>query len=156
MAENQAGMLIDGTMVVSAETRRGRGRGQRNGVYALVAAVLVAVVIGGAALHDRGASHPAAPAIPRALTPSTETVFLERNTTDLPGAVAAEDGRINIAERSLLVVYATQLPNVAVEKASASMSSSQWRFLEVNTITLPADPSYPYAEDWTPLFGHRR
>lgn len=140
MAENRAGMLIDGTMVVGAETRRGRGRGQRNGVYGLVAAALVAVVIGGATLHDRGGSHPAAVAIPRAAT-GAETLFLERNTTDLPVAVAAEVGPINIAEQSLLAKSATRLPNAAVEKASSPVASSRWRFLEVNTMMLPAEAS---------------
>src|SRR5947209_8343186 len=86
MAENMTGMLVEGTMVVGTEKRFGKGRGQRFGMYGLAAAILVAMLIAGAALHDRWASHPAAPAISRTVT-SQQTRFLENNTTNLPNAV---------------------------------------------------------------------
>jgi hypothetical protein len=99
-------------------------------VYGLIAAALVALLIVGVAMHDRQASPPAAPAIPRTVT-IQQAHFLENNTTNLPNAVA---------------------PDVR----PAVMSSAQQRFLEANTVTLPAGPSSPYAEGATPTLGHPR
>jgi hypothetical protein len=152
MAEHVAKMLVEGTMVVGTEKRRGQGHGRRNGAYGLIAAVLVAAVIGGSALHDRGASHPAATAIPRTVT-RAQVKFLEDNTTNLPNAVSVDVRPIVTSNgQKYLDVNTTWLPNVA---ASPVMPSGERRFLEVNTV-LPVGPSYPYAEDVTPLPGHRR
>lgn len=156
MAEKMTGMLVEGTTVIGTEKRIGQGRGRRNGAYGLLAAMLVIAVIGGAALHDRGASHPAVPAIPR--TSSVERTFLENNTTNLPHAVTAEVRPIiTSGQQKYLDVNTTWLPNATAEEASSStMPGGARRFLEVNTVLLPVGPSYPYAEDVTPLPGHPR
>lgn len=163
MAEKMTEMRVERTMAIGAEARRGRERGRRNGMYGLVAAVLIAVVVGGVALHDRGASHPAAPAIPRVTTraetqflannatnpPSAvttnvgpdvnraETRFLENNTTNLPNAVDI----VTTSPNSPSVRYLEQhdnLPNAVMVETRPAISSSQQRSLDVNTTWLPA------------------
>jgi hypothetical protein len=130
MAENMTGMLVESTTAGGVAGTRSRPHRQRIGVYGLIAAALVALLIVGVAMHDRQASPPAAPAIPRTVT-IQQAHFLENNTTNLPNAVA---------------------PDVR----PAVMSSAQQRFLEANTVTLPAGPSSPYAEGATPTLGHPR
>ncbi len=153
MAEKTTGILVEGTTVAGMGARRSQGRTRRNGAYGLVAAMLVAVVIGGAALHDRGTSHPAAPAIPRTVT-GARMKFLENNTTTLPNAVSVDVRPIVTSnEQKYLDVNTTWLPAAA---APPVMPSSERRFLDVNTVLLPVGPSYPYAEDMTPLPGHPR
>ncbi len=156
MAENGAGMRVEGTMVIGAETTRNKTNMPQTGRYGLVAALLVALLIAGVAAHDRRASHPAAPAITRAVT-SEQARFLENNTTNLPNAVTADSRPVVTSEQQkFLDVNGAWLPAVAADVAPLAMTSSQRRFLEVNTVMMPETPSYPYAEDLTPLPGHRR
>jgi hypothetical protein len=129
MAENMTGMLAENTMVGEVAGTRSRAHRQRIGAYGLIAAVLVALLIVGVAMHDRQASQPAAPAIPRTITTGADTRSF--NTTNLPSAVA-------------------------VESAPVVVTSARQRFLEANTVTLPAGPSSPYAEGVTPTLGHPR
>jgi hypothetical protein len=131
MAENMAATLVESTTVGGVAGKRGRAHRQRIGAYGLIAAMLVALLIAGVAMHDRRASSPAAPAIPRTVT-IQQAHFLENNTITLPSAVE-------------------------VESAPAVVTSAQQRFLEANTVTLPAaGPSSPYAEVMTPTLGHPR
>src|SRR5438067_1455693 len=132
MAENVAGMRVEETMVVGTDARRRPGRGRRVGAYALLAAILAAMLIGGAAVHDRQASHPTARAIPR-ITTSAETRFVESNTIDLPNAVTAEVRPVVTSSRQqYLDVNTAWLPTAAAELAPTTMTSSERRFLEVN------------------------
>lgn len=154
MAENVAEMRAEGTMVAGTEERRGQGRGQRFGVYGLIAAVIVATVIGGAAVHNRGGSHPATPAISRIT--SAEMKFLENNTTNLPNAITAEVRPVvTSGQQRYFDVNTAWLPTTT-DAASSAMTIGQRRFLEVNTVMLPAGPSYSYTEDVTPPLGHPR
>ena len=99
MAANMTGMRVEGTMVVGTGARRGRGHGRRDRGGWFGRGGPHRLLVGGVALHDRGASHPAAPAIPRVDT-RAETRFLENNTTNLPNAVTANVGPdVNRAER---------------------------------------------------------
>ncbi|MDQ6833638.1 MAG: hypothetical protein M3008_09575 [Chloroflexota bacterium] len=157
MAENVTEMRVEGTMIVDAGTERNRARMPQTGVYGLVTALLVALLIGGVVVRDQRATHPATPAISRVVT-SEQTRFLENNTTNLPNAVTADIRPVvTSAQQKYLDVNTTWMPDsAATDVALSAMTSSQQRFLEVNTVMLPAVPSYPYAEDLTPLPGHRR
>jgi hypothetical protein len=156
MATNMTGMRVEETTVAGAAARPGGANGRVIGVSGLMAAILIALLIAGVAAHDRRASHPAGPAIPRAAT-SQQTRFLENNTTNLPNAVTADPRPIvTSARQKFLDVNTTWLPGVNSAAAPSVMSSSQRRLLEVNTVMLPEGPSSPYAEDLTPLPGHRR
>ncbi len=157
MAANMTGMRAEGTTVAGAAAKRGGAHGRGIGVLGLVTAIAIALLIAGVAAHDRRASHPAAPAIPHAAT-SQQARFLENNTTNLPNAVTADSRPIvTSVQQKYLDVNTSWLPGaVAAELAPSVMSSSRRRFLEVNTVMLPEGPSYPYAEDLTPLPGRRR
>jgi hypothetical protein len=156
MAENVAGMRVEGAKIVDTGAQRRQGHGQHVGAYALLATILAAILIGGTALHERQASHPTARAIPR-VTTSAETRFLESNTIDLPNAVTAEVRPVvTSSQQQYLDVNTAWLPTAVAEAAPATMTSSERRFLEVNTVMLQAGPSAPYAEDVTPLPGQRR
>jgi hypothetical protein len=128
MAENMTGMLVESTTAGGVAGTRSRPHRQRIGVYGLIAAALVALLIVGVAMHDRQASPPAAPAIPRTVATGAETRSF--NTTNLPSAVAIENAPV--------------------------VTSARQRFLEANTVMLPAGPSSPYAEGATPTLGHPR
>ena len=128
MAANMTGMRVEGTMVVGTGAKRSQGRMPRIGVAGVIAATLALLLVGSVVLHNRATSHAAVSAIPRAVT-SQQARFLENNTTNLPNAIAAE--------------------------SAPAVTSSQQRFWEVNTM-LAEGPSYPYAEDLTPLPGHPR
>jgi hypothetical protein len=67
-------------------------------------------------------------AIPRTVATGAETRSF--NTTNLPSAVAVENAPV--------------------------VTSARQRFLEANTVMLPAGPSSPYAEGATPTLGHPR
>ncbi len=157
MAENMTGIRTEGTMVIAAETERNKTNMPQTGRYGLVAALLVALLIVGAAAHDRRASHPAAPAISRVVT-SHQARFLENNTTNLPNAITADSRPVVASEQQKFFdVNGAWLSAVAADVAPSAMSSSQRRLLEVNTTMMPGEgPSYPYAEELTPLPGHRR
>ncbi len=156
MAENVAEMPVEGTTVVGTGARRGRGRGRRNGAYGLVAVALIAVVLGGMAVHSRDTTHRTAPSIPHTVT-RAEPQFLANkasNTTNLPNAVSIDVRPIvTSSQQKYLDVNTTWLPTSA---ASSVMPGGERRFLDVNTVMLPVGPSYPYAEDVTPLPGHHR
>lgn len=157
MAANMTGMRVDGTMGAGGAEQRGGAHRRRVGILGLVAAALVAVLMTSVALHNRQASHPAAPAIPRALT-SQQARFLENNTITLPNAVAAESAPVVVtsSRQRFLEANTITLPDaVAVNETSSIRTGAQQRFWEVNTM-FPDGPSYPYAEDLTPLPGHPR
>jgi hypothetical protein len=151
MAANMTGMRVDGTIGAGGAHRR------RVGISGLVAAILVAVLMTGVAMHNRQVSHPTAPAIPRAVT-SQQTRFLENNTITLPNAVAAESAPVVVSSRQqrFLEMNTTTLPDaVPANETSPIKTQVQQRFWEVNTM-LPEGSSYPYADCLTPLPGHPR
>jgi hypothetical protein len=156
MATNMTGMRVEGTTVVGTGAKRSQGRVPRIGAVGVIAATLALLLVGSVVLHDRATSHAAVSAIPRAVT-SQQARFLENNTTNLPNAVTADPRPIvTSARQKFLDVNTTWLPGVNSAAAPSVMSSSQRRLLEVNTVMLPEGPSSPYAEDLTPLPGHRR
>ncbi len=156
MAENVTGLLVEETLVAGV-AEYGRAPRRRIGPYGLAVAILVALLIGGVAMHDRRASNSVAPAIPRTVT-IQQARFLENNTTNLPNAVAPDVSPTVVpsVQQRFLDVNTTWLANAAPDVALAVVSSSQRRLVEVNTVMLPAGPSSPYAEDLTPTLGHPR
>ncbi len=100
---------------------------------------------------------------PGALT-QTQQRFMENNTTNLPNAATAEtlpvaasaQQRFGPAEHDQIHSALEIANGVTAGGASSGLSSSQLRFLGVNTVMLPAVSSYPYAEDLTPPLGQRR
>src|SRR5690348_16979545 len=63
MTAQMAGVRVEGRTGREAHARDGRVLQRQIVGVALVVAILVAMVIGGLGLYDRGQSHPAAPAI---------------------------------------------------------------------------------------------
>ncbi len=156
MAANVTGMRVEGTLVAGATEKRGGAHSGRIEVAGLLAAILVAALIGGTALHERGTSHPASPAIPRTATTSAETRFLEQNTITLPDAVGAESrpAVVTSEEQRLLDANTTWMPAAAVA-TSPVIPIEQQKYLEVNTI-LPGAAPASYMEQLTPPLGHPR
>jgi hypothetical protein len=155
MAENVAGMRVEGTMVVGTGARRGQGRMPRIGAVGAIAATLALLLVGSVVLHNRATSHAAVSAIPRAATGAETRQF---GTTNLPNAVAAESGPVVVtsSQQRFLEANTTTLPGaVAASMTSPTTTRAQQRFWEVNTM-LPEGPSYPNAEALTPLPGHPR
>jgi hypothetical protein len=154
MAANMTGMRVEGATVVGTGAKRGRGRMPRIGAVGVIAAALALLLVGGAVLHNRPASHAAVPAIPRAATGAETRHF---GTTNLPNAVAAEGVPVfTSSQQRFLEANTTTLPGaVAVSMTSPIATRAQQRFWEVNTM-LAEGPSYPYAEGLSPLPGHPR
>ena len=115
------------------------------------------LMIGGVALHDRQASHPAAPAIPRAVTSAAGAVPGEQHDEPPECRRSGESARMSRpAQQRFIEGNTTTLPGaVAANMASPIMTQEQQRFWEVNTM-LAEGLSSPYAEDMTPLPGHPR
>lgn len=156
MAANVTGMRVEGTSVAGAAAKRGGAHGNRIGIAVLLAAILAAVLIGGTAMHERGASHPALSTIPRTATTSAETRFLEQNTITLPDVVGAESrpAVVTSEEQRLLDANTTWMPAAAVA-TSPVIPIEQQKFLEVNTI-LPGAAPASYMEQLTPPPGQPR
>jgi len=156
MAANMTGMRVAGMMVAGTAAKRGGAHGKRIGIAGLLAAILVALLIVGAAMHERGASHPASPATSRTTTTSAETRFLEQNTTTLPDAVATENrpAVVTLEEQRLLDANTTWMPAAAVA-TSPVIPIEQRKYLEVNT-NLPGAAPASYMEQFTPPPGHPR
>ena len=132
MAENMTAIRAAESMVVGTGAQV-RGRMPRTVGYGAAMAVLAVALIGGIALHNRGASHPAVSA-PRGAT-SAETRFIENNTTNLPSAVSAPVAA-PVSQQRFLESNTTDLPNAV--SGPAIITSNQQRFLESNTTDLPA------------------
>src|SRR4051794_31160631 len=109
MAANMTGMRTEGTTVAGAAQKRGGVHGRQIGFSGLLAALMVAVLLGGVSMHNRQTAHPAAPTIPRAAT----------------GAETRQFGRTN-------------LPNVAVAETVPVVASERQNFLDVSSAWLPA------------------
>jgi hypothetical protein len=157
MAANVTGMRVEETMVTGAAEKRGGVHRRRTGIVGLLAALLVAVVIGGAAMHERGVSHPALPAIPR-VTTGAETRFLEENTITLPSAVGSETlapARTGQGFTEQQVIEFDALTAIAAVVPSPVITAAEQRFLEANTI-LPVAAPASYMEQITPPPGQPR
>jgi hypothetical protein len=155
MAENVAGMRVEGTMVVGTGARRGQGRMPRIGAVGAIAATLALLLVGSVVLHNRATSHAAVSAIPRAATGAETRQF---GTTNLPNAVAAESGPVVVtsSQQRFLEANTTTLPGaVAASMTAPTTTRAQQRFWEVNTM-LAEGPSSPYTEELTPTLGHPR
>lgn len=157
MAANVTGMRVEGTTVAGAATKRTGAHWLRIGASGGVAAILVALLIVVAAIHDRQVSHPATATSERTVVTSMETRFVENNTTSLPNATSVErQAVVASGAQQYLAVNTSWLPATDTIAASTGASSGQLRFIEANTLFLPAGSPYPYAEDLTPALGQRR
>jgi len=216
MAERMTSIEVEWTTGVETSGRRKKGRIRGGGAYAVVAALLLALLIGGAVMHDRqetgsvvlatehinkaerqyAVAPPGSVALvtehinkaerlhgvvtqvrndgtvetgfigvrsPEAIT-QTQQRFMENNTTNLPNAATAEtlpvdasaQQRFGPAEHDQIHSALEMANGATAGGAPSGLSSGQLRFLEVNTVMLPAVSSYPYAEDLTPPLGQRR
>jgi hypothetical protein len=151
MAEHMTAMVVEETTGIGTQAKRGRAIGPRIGGYGLVAAILLALLIVGAAMHERGASRTAAPATSPVQTTGVAPLPAYTQTADGQWVVTQvrDDGAVQtglIGSRSPAAVTTsaetrqfgrTNLPDAVTAAEHPDVTSERQKFLDVNSAWLP-------------------